>query len=105
MPEILALMIPIVALCIPIVAIVTAHQRKLIEMRMGSAQFDRGLAEEVRKLQEQVAELRDTTTRYDLSFDTALQRIEGRVSAVEQNVAAIQGERQSASRSAIRGDG
>ena len=105
MPEILALMIPIVALCIRIVAIVTAHQRKLIEMRMGSAQFDRGLAEEVRKLQEQVAELRDTTTRYDLSFDTALQRIEGRVSAVEQNVAAIQGERQSASRSAIRGDG
>ncbi len=38
------------------------------------------MVEEIRK---EVAELRDITTRYDMSFDTALQRLESRVEQLE----------------------
>ncbi len=48
--------------------------------------------DELKALREQIAELRESTTRYDVSFDTALQRIEGRMSAVEQRVSAVEGE-------------
>ena len=77
MPEILALMIPITALLIPISVIWTKHRQRMEELRLGGRGVAAGLVEEVRKLQEQVTELRDTTTRYDLSFDAALQRILG----------------------------
>lgn len=93
MPEILALMIPITALLIPISVIWTKHRQRMEELRLGGRGVAAGLVEEVRKLQEQVTELRDTTTRYDLSFDAALQRIEGRVTAVEQRMNAIEGDR------------
>ena len=33
-----------------------------------------------------MAALRDTTTRYDMSFDTALQRLENRMAYLEQQV-------------------
>lgn len=40
--------------------------------------------DEVESLRREVSELRDTATRYDLSFDSALQRIESRVGHLEQ---------------------
>ncbi|HEV2474184.1 MAG TPA: hypothetical protein VGS41_16020, partial [Chthonomonadales bacterium] len=39
---------------------------------------------EIDALRTQVTSLRDTTTQYDLSFDTALHRIESRIDRVEQ---------------------
>jgi hypothetical protein len=42
------------------------------------------LREEMAALKQQVASLRDTTTDYDLSFDTALQNMEQRVGRLEQ---------------------
>jgi septal ring factor EnvC (AmiA/AmiB activator) len=42
------------------------------------------LREEMNTLKTQVESLRDTTTQYDLSFDTALQRMEQRVNHLEQ---------------------
>src|SRR5690348_17131377 len=42
------------------------------------------LRAEVAQLRKEIHELRDTTTQYDLSFDTALQRLESRVHQVEQ---------------------
>jgi hypothetical protein len=44
----------------------------------------------MRDLKRQIEELRDTTTKYDMSFDTALQRIESRVSNVENRVSGIE---------------
>lgn len=35
-------------------------------------------------LQREIVDLRDTTTRYDMSFDAALQRIESRVTHLER---------------------
>jgi hypothetical protein len=42
------------------------------------------MRDELTTLRQQVSELRDTSTQYDLSFDHALQRIERRVEQVEQ---------------------
>jgi hypothetical protein len=60
------------------------HRAKLEEMRLlrghgGSAD----VVSEIRQLQQQIHELRDTTTRYDMSFDAALQRLESRVAHME----------------------
>ena len=46
--------------------------------------------EELKTLKRQIAELRDTTTHYDMSFDSALQRIESRVGHVEGRISTIE---------------
>ena len=48
-----------------------------------AAQLVREALAAVNALRKEVADLRDTATRYDVSFDTALQRIEGRVGFLE----------------------
>lgn len=42
------------------------------------------LRDELTMVREQLRELKDTTTQYDISFDTALQRIDRRVTNIEQ---------------------
>ena len=46
-------------------------------------QGDREALAAVNALRQEVADLRDTATRYDVSFDTALQRVEARVGFLE----------------------
>jgi hypothetical protein len=74
-------------LLIPIVAILTYHRRKLEEMRLrhkvSIAEETRAAIEAVRK---EFSALKDTTTEYDVSFDTALHRIENRMTNMEQRV-------------------
>ena len=74
----------------PVIAVIADHQRKLAEIRLRGQSGDAALAQELKELKKQVEELRDTTTRYDMSFDTALQRIESRVSNVEQRVSGME---------------
>jgi hypothetical protein len=60
------------------------HARKLAELKSRMSQgSNEDVVKEIRDLKKQVEDLRDTTTRYDMSFDTALQRIEGRVGSLE----------------------
>jgi hypothetical protein len=84
-PATLALSIPIIALCIPITAILTSHRQKLAEIKARTAG---GLAPEIRaelsEIKNQLADLRDTTTRFDMTFDAALDRLEQRVGRVEE---------------------
>ena len=82
--EVIGLMAVMLIFGIPIVAIVTTHKRKMMEMhvRLGAG-VSENVANELREIKAQVADLRETTTRYDLSFDTALQRLEGRVGTIE----------------------
>lgn len=95
--ESLALLIPVIAISIPIVAIVTSHQRKLIEMKLQlQGQADEKVIDELREVKRQLSELRETTTTYDLSFDTALQRLESRIGSVEQRLNAVEKDVQSA---------
>ena len=66
------------------VSSVLKHQRKMLELKAktGYVQSDTS-SNELRELTRQIAELRDTTTRYDMSFDSALQRLESRVGNLE----------------------
>jgi hypothetical protein len=60
------------------------QQARIAELQMMRGQgVDGNVASEIRQLREQLHELRDTTTRYDMSFDSALQRLESRVSHLE----------------------
>lgn len=84
-------LIPFVAIImgcsIPMLAIWSVHKRKMLEMQMRlNNQGDANLRASVEALREEVRSLRDTTTQYDLSFDTALQRMEQRIEGVESRV-------------------
>jgi hypothetical protein len=81
-------------LAIPFFAIWTYHKRKIEEIKAKqkidiSAETRAALA----ALREEMEALRDTTTKYDVSFDTALQRLESRVGNVEQRVGGIEREK------------
>ena len=90
MPEVIAALL----ICgLPIVAIVTSHQRKMMEMKLKlGAQSQAAPSSELQDLRRVIDELRDTTTRYDISFDAALQRMDSRMNNVEQKLAAVEGE-------------
>lgn len=61
------------------------HRQKLAEIRAKTPVVDRaGRSVDSSDLRKELEDLRDTTTRYDLSFDTALQRIESRVANLER---------------------
>jgi hypothetical protein len=79
------------AMLIPFFAIWTWHKRKVEEIRMRKGVL---IAEETRKaiegLRAEMASLRDTTTQYDVGFDTALHRLESRMANVEQRVTQVE---------------
>ncbi|MBC8104308.1 MAG: hypothetical protein H7Z41_17165 [Cytophagales bacterium] len=78
---------------IPIIAIITSHQRKMAEIKARSGNIGNALGgpllneikNELVSLRGEVAALRDTTTRFDMSFDSAISRLEQRVDRIEEN--------------------
>lgn len=83
-PAEIGTLIPIVALSIPIVAIWTAHQRKMLELRLRlKGEVPQELKAELDELKAQLGQLRDTTTKFDMSFDAAITRLEDRMDRVE----------------------
>ena len=93
--EIIGLVSVIFIFSIPMVAIWTTHQRKLLELKLqlGSQGSD-NVRSEFEALRNEVRSLRDTTMQYDLSFDTALQRLEQRVDTMERRAVSAQAEEQ-----------
>ena len=84
-------LIPIVAISftfgVPMLAIWTSHQRKMLELKLKLQDGNSVSSQKtIEALREEVRSLRDTTTQYDVSFDTALQRMEGRMGAIERKV-------------------
>lgn len=76
---------------IPISGILTTHKRKMMEMQLRLQQQNGANAQAtVVMLQQEIRALRDTTTQYDLSFDTALQRIEHRMDLLERRMQATE---------------
>jgi hypothetical protein len=91
--EFIGLVAVVLIFGMPFVGIITAHHRKLMEMKLKlGAQSQGAYSKELQDLKRAVDELRDTTTRYDISFDAALQRIESRVGHLEGRTAAIEQE-------------
>ena len=74
-------------LMIPIVAILTHHRRKLEEMRLRQKiTINEETRAAIEALRKEFTALKDTTTEYDVSFDTALKRIESRMGNTEERV-------------------
>jgi hypothetical protein len=92
MGEIIGLVAVICVFSTPVIAILANHRQKIAEIKARGQSADSGLANEIRELKKQVEEMRDTTSRYDMSFDTALQRIESRVANVETRVKGLESE-------------
>lgn len=85
----MALMIPMIAVFIPIAAIIAKHRERLEEIRSRGRETktvmgDESLRAEVSALKEQMMALRDTTTKFDLSFDGALDTMEARMKRMEE---------------------
>jgi hypothetical protein len=85
--EFIGLVAVVFIFSIPLVAIWTEHHRKVLKMQLELRnQGDMGLRGAIDSLREEVRSLRDTTTQYDMSFDSALQRMERRVEGLERRV-------------------
>ncbi len=85
MGELIGLITVVLALSIPIVAIWTGHKRQMVELQMQQGNtLDSNLRAELDAMRNEIRSLRDTTTQYDISFDTALQRMDQRVGLLEQ---------------------
>jgi len=92
----IALMIPLAGIGTGAMAIYLSHVRKLAEIKARTfvAQEQNAVREsnvngdvrtELAQLREEVRRLRDTSTKFDLSFDAGLTRLEERVERVETN--------------------
>lgn len=93
-PETLGVFIPIIALCIPIIAIRSKHQQRMAEIKAatmlnGNTNVSPNIAVEIAALRQEVAALRETTTRFDMSFDAALTRLEQRVDHIDAESAVM----------------
>ncbi len=72
---------------IPLLAIWTSHRRKMLELQLQLRGQGANLSQgSVEALREEIRALRDTSTQYDVSFDAALQRMEGRLGSLERKV-------------------
>jgi len=72
---------------IPIIAIWTGHRQKMMEMKLKlKNQGSVDVRGDIEALRNEVRSLRETATQYDLSFDSALQRMEQRVEGLERRV-------------------
>lgn len=92
MPDIVGLAAVLCVFGIPIIAIVTSHQRRMIELKLRLREAaGKSSTEDLAALREEVRQLRETATQYDLSFDAMLQRLEQRVERLEGQVRTIQG--------------
>ena len=73
------------ALITALTVIGTRAWQKVEALKYQQVQGKSELASTVETLKREVAALRDTTTRYDMAFDTALERLESRIAQVEKN--------------------
>jgi hypothetical protein len=97
--ELIGLAAVVMIFGIPITAIVTGHFRKMAELKLQHGEkAESNVLESIRELKEQFTELRDTTTKYDMSFDAALQRIENRVNHLEGRVSRVEQQSDDAAR-------
>jgi hypothetical protein len=75
-----------IIMAVPIVAILTSHWRAVLELKLQHRTQGGTASDAIEALRREMAELRDTSTRFDVSFDTALQRMDDRMAALEQRV-------------------
>lgn len=87
------LIVTVMVLAIPWYAISTYHRRKLEEIR-AKQKVDIGVETRaaIDGLRQEMTALRDTSTQYDMSFDTALNRLDSRMAHLEHRVRTVEEE-------------
>lgn len=91
MPDIAAILGMFLVFGIPLSAIWTSHFRKMAEIKAKSGGDSGDTAKHIAALRQEIAALRETTTRFDMSFDAALSRVEERLNTVEEKQATAVG--------------
>ena len=89
--EIVAILGIVAVFGIPLSAIWTHHLRELAKIK---AQKTNNVSDDVRRemeaMRQEMAHLRDTTTKFDMSFDAALSRLEQRMDKTETTLQDVQ---------------
>ena len=86
MGDLIGLVSVVMIFSVPIIAIMSSHRKEMLEMQMQNGGVnDTALRAELERLREEVKNLRDTTTQYDMSIDHTLQTLGNRVTALEVN--------------------
>ena len=68
-----------------------AYKLKMAEVKAERATApDTALRQEMAELKQKMNELRDVTTQYDMSFDSALHRVESRLSNMEHRLGEVE---------------
>ncbi|MDW8107601.1 MAG: hypothetical protein RMK45_08990 [Armatimonadota bacterium] len=76
---------------IPIVAMVLRHRREVLRMELEKHQLsNREIAKQIEALRQEIAQLRETSTRFDLSLQENLEYLQERVRMLEQQLDAQQ---------------
>lgn len=79
--------VSVMLLSIPLYAMWAYHKRKLEEIRgRQRVNVDEATRQAIEDIRREVRDLRDTATAYDVSFDTALKRLDDRMANMEQRV-------------------
>ena len=87
-----ALMGCVMVFSIPLSVIWTTHRRKVLELQLRLRnQGDVNVNAQLEALRQEVRQLRETATQYDLAFDSALERMENRVEGLERRVQSVEG--------------
>ena len=74
-----------------LVRTILAHKQKMRELEVrGINGSDSSLRAEIEAMRHEMRSLRDTTTQYDLSFDTALQNMEKKVEILNRKLLLIE---------------
>jgi len=85
--EVTAVLIVMSVMSIPLAGIFTWHRQQIEKIRASKRNensIDATVLAELNQLKEQVLALRDTTTKFDLSFDASLDNMESRMKRLEE---------------------
>ena len=77
--------LPMTIFAIPLMVIWTKHKHKMEELRIKHSKVnEEQIRAEFASVRAEIQALRDTSMQYDLSFDTAMQQMEQRLSRMER---------------------
>jgi sensor histidine kinase regulating citrate/malate metabolism len=85
----LALIVCIVGsvLFVPITAMVLKHRKEMLEMELEQRRLsNQEVIAQIEALRQELAQLRDTSTQYDMSLQANLEMLQERVRMLEQQV-------------------
>ncbi|CCW34831.1 hypothetical protein CTKA_00151 [Chthonomonas calidirosea] len=87
----IGVLIVLIIFAVPLSAIWTEHLRQVRQMELETrGRMNDEVLAEIAALRQELQSLRDTTTQYDLSFDTALQTLERRMQTLERRVQTLE---------------